>query len=155
MIILHLVLISLLAHSAPPEKAENTQAAFMLYYQPLQDLDRSESRTYIRSVRKLLVNSKDPKLKKLLQGKEKGKTCLRKGLNTCKFFSDPVFNRIDWNKFALSINIHCNLNKSKDCPGLATLHDSFMKKYLKLVRNRKKEREKKKKGLFKKINKGK
>jgi hypothetical protein len=68
-------------------------------------------------------------------------------------FNDPVFDRIEWNKYALHVSYFCNKNKAKVCPELAKLYTSLMSQYSSLILQRKKERENRRQHPFKKMRK--
>ncbi len=136
----HTFLISFSSMAEPPEKAQNPPATFMLYYQPLFEFDEPEGQKYVSELKKILALGKVDQIKNILRVSEKAKLCLNFGLKKCGFKKDPVHNRIEWNKIALSMNYFCNKNPSPICAPLAKQYGDYMKKYFRLMRERKKKK---------------
>lgn len=79
------------------------------------------------------------------------KTCLKKSGNSSSssYFQESVFNRLQWNHFALQLSHYCQLKITTHCQKLSLLHE----KYLKIYRDRfSKKKPKKKKVKEKKFN---
>ncbi len=173
---------SLLAKDAT--RAENTNASFLLFYQPLFEMEPVEAKTYLQQVRSLFKKNQEEAIEQVLLGRPSSDKCQRKGLQTCSqalyfhqncipkknkasqfcykkaksipagHFQEPIFNRIQWNKFAVGVNYFCNKNPSQVCPLLSELQEKYMKSYLQLMAQRRKAKEQKANGPLPKLKKG-
>ncbi len=147
-----------------PRETRPTQ--FLIYFQPLFELSQSEARSYILKVHEIISRNDSIQFEALLDGrnlncqKKKQKSChptlyfnelcvpVKKRVSVfcgqkiktkIDFFKEPVFNRIDWNKLALTINEFCNQTLTPVCVQLSGLHNETFKKYKELLLKRKKE----------------
>ena len=155
-------------------KVPNEPSSFVLYFQPLFTFENKASQDYLRQLKIILSHNDSLSFEKLLITIEESPICQSKKLPSCaevlysksrcvphnkipsryclkrsgkikqSFFQEPVFNRIQWNQLSLKLNRYCNENKNKICPELAKLHDKYMKKYWKIIKQRKKFRKKQK-----------
>ncbi len=160
-----------LAVAKTEKKIKNSNTPFLLLYQPLFEMKSKEAANYIVKVRQLFTVYQDPSIDKVLVEEETQPRCKDRGLNTCAkalyfhhhcipkekkasiycnrgakpvpdaHFKEPVFNRIEWNKFAIGVNNFCNRNSAKVCPKLASLHDQYMKQYMAMMAERRKQKE--------------
>ncbi len=145
---------------------ENTNAPFLVFYQPLYEHSHADSKNYVKKVRKLFADHSVKEVERLLVAKPNQENCLKKKLDTCSqalyfhslcipkkqqpsqycqrntrvvsanYFKEPVFNRLQWNKFAVIVNYFCNKKPAKVCNELSKLHDEFMKSYYKIMAQR-------------------
>lgn len=152
-------------------KLKNSNTPFLLLYQPLFEMKPKEAATYVGKVRQLFSVYQDPSVDKVLIDEAPKPNCQKRQLATCvealffhnhcvpkgkkasvycssraqpvpdAHFKEPVFNRIEWNKFALGVNNFCNRQKAKVCPKLAKLHDQYMKQYMAMMAERRKQKE--------------
>ncbi len=150
------------------KKKTQPPTQFMIYFQPLFEFSENEAKEYISNLHEILSQNDSIQFEKLLIAprvhcqRQKLKSChptlyfnklcvpekerasqfCGKKIKTDKdFFKEPVFNRIDWNKIALSINQFCNQKFTPVCQSLSRLHDQTMKKYKDLLKMRKNKKE--------------
>lgn len=155
---------------------------FLLFYQPLFEMSPIKAKSYLSEVRKLFASHQEENTEFLLMAKPSNDDCLKKGLNSCLpalymqercipkdqkaslyclkkgkspklHFKEPIFNRIEWNKFAVQLTYFCNKNSAKVCAPLAQLHDRYMKDYKALMAERRKQQEQYRQSPFKKMRK--
>lgn len=74
------------------------------------------------------------------------KICFKKTKNraTNSYFEESVFNRLNWNHFAIQISHSCQKSLSKTCKALGLLHSKYFKIYRNfIIQKRKKQKSKK------------
>lgn len=100
------------AFAKPAKKSEPSQ--FVIYFQTIADMSPQLSKSYIDNLSALLA---------------KGKVTLDKKYRHKDFFNEGVFNRIQWNHFAIQINQFCNSGFNNTCLEIAKLRAEYVKKY--------------------------
>ena len=117
-------------------------SSYVLYFQPLHEFEWSQTRNYLNQLMSSLKANQKQELAKILKSENSKQICLKKGIPSCeKFFKEPVFNRIEWNKFSIGLNHYCHNHKNPTCDQLAKSHNNFFRSYLVLLRQRKMRRE--------------
>jgi len=136
-----------------------TPTSFVLFFQKVSELPKEDSQHYILELRRKLINSKDVKLEEHLYSTQESQYCQKLNKPSCRqalygkdlcippkkvasdycekisqplrqnLFRDPLFDRLTWNKWALSINQLCNQKLTVVCQKLSKFHDKFDEKH--------------------------
>jgi hypothetical protein len=148
---------SLTIQAKDPVRPENTQAPFVLFYQPLTRLPDAKAKAYIQKLRGIFQSNEEVAVEKLLVAQPNSRKCQRQQLWTCakalflharcvpkkqhpsrfcprhtppipsNHFKEPLFNRLEWNQWALRVNYHCNTQPASVCQRLSELHNQVMR----------------------------
>jgi hypothetical protein len=157
---------------AKASKKSPSVSGFVLYYQPLLEFDSKHVSAYMDALRVELMEHSDPALNRLVTDPNPSPYCSKRKFKSCLFliyqtkdcipkkqtpsyfcfkkakdfkkdsFKEPVFKRMEWNRWATAVNKHCLKLQSKTCHSLHRLRNYFMAKYQKKIRRIKKKRKK-------------
>ncbi len=138
-----------------------TPTGFVLFFQKLSELSSEDSLEYIFNLREQLKNSKELELEKMLYSTKESQHCQKLKKPSCRqalygkdlcippkkvasdycekiskplkqnVLEDPLFDRMPWNRWALSVNQLCIQKLTLACKKLSKLHDKFEVKHRK------------------------
>ncbi len=144
---------------------QETQSEFLIYYQPLSRLQNNQVSDYIQTIQLYFKNERDPHFNELLTDPNPSPFCTKHHFKSCLHliyntkdcipkkqtpaafchskakkmtkddFAEPVFDRINWNRWALKINRFCFTTQNEVCLKLVKLRSQYMDLYNK--RNKK------------------